>query len=145
MTLLRPASDRVIALSLTALRVVVGAVFLAHGAQKLFVFGLEGVTATFAQMGIPFAFIAAPLVVFTELVGGAALILGILTRVVAAGLVATMLGAFVFVHASAGFFGPAGYEFVLVLLTIASLFIVTGGGQLSVDAMLVRQPARVGQ
>jgi uncharacterized membrane protein YphA (DoxX/SURF4 family) len=70
-----PSEARVNA-GLAALRAVVGTVFLAHGAQKLFVFGLSGVAGAFSGMGGPLAGIAGPAVTFLEFFGGLALLLG---------------------------------------------------------------------
>lgn len=139
MRLLRPASPAQIDLGLLLLRLVLGTVFIAHGAQKIFVFGFDGLAAGFAQSGIPMAGIAAPLVALGELFGGIALVLGLLTRVAAAGLAAIMVGALFFVHLSAGFFLPAGYEFVLMLMLVAASLAITGGGAVSLDARLGRR------
>ena len=71
----------------TALRLCVGAVFLAHGAQKLFGLwggpGLSGTTAFFTSLGLPYPYPLALLVAVTEFAGGALLVLGGLTRWVA--------------------------------------------------------------
>ena len=106
-------SPRQLDAGLAILRVITGVIFIAHGWQKLFSFGLAGVTQGFAGMGIPFASVAAPAVAFVELFGGMALVLGLLTRPAALGLAITMLGAMMFVHIQAGFFAPNGIEFVL--------------------------------
>ncbi|MDQ3398225.1 MAG: DoxX family protein, partial [Deinococcota bacterium] len=66
---------------LAILRLALGTVFVAHGAQKFFEFGLAGTIGAFSQMGIPLAGIAAPLVMALELVG-ALLLMGLLTRFV---------------------------------------------------------------
>ena len=117
-------------------RVVAGTVFAAHGAQKLFVFGFEGVAGAFASMGVPLAGIAGPAVAFVEFFGGLALALGLLTRVASTGLAVVMLGAMLLVHWSAGFFAPNGIEFVLTLFAIAAAFGIAGPGRFSLDALL---------
>lgn len=136
MNLTAPATPRQTDLALVILRVVAGVVFAAHGGQKLFVYGLDGVAGGFAQMGIPLAGIVGPGVGFVEFLGGLALIAGFLTRPFAALLGATMLGALFLVHLNAGFFMPNGYEFVLTLSAIAATLLVTGAGRWSVDARL---------
>jgi putative oxidoreductase len=121
------------ALGLTILRVIVGIVFIVHGAQKLFVFGIPGVTAGFAQMHIPLAAVAAPGVAILEFVGGIALVIGLFTRIFAILLAIDMLGAILFVHGRNGFFLPMGYEFALTLLGAFVALAVGGPGEYSVD------------
>ncbi len=122
--------------AVAVMRVVVGAIFVAHGAQKLFTYGLAGTTGAFGQMGIPLAGIAAPLITFLEFFGGLALIAGFLTRFVSVGLVFNMIGAIAFVHLSAGFFMPKGYEFALVLLAGSLALAIAGGGSISLDSLI---------
>ena len=117
-------------------RVIAGSVFAAHGAQKLFVWGLEGVAGGFASMGIPMAGIAGPAVAFLEFFGGIALALGLLTRLVSTGLAVVMLGALFMVHLSAGLFAPNGIEFVLTLFAIAAGLAIAGPGRYSLDALI---------
>lgn len=136
MRLLAPASTRQVDLGLAFLRTVVGIVFAAHGGQKLFVYGLDGVAGSFAQMGVPLAGLVGPAVAFLEFFGGLALIAGLLTRLAAAGLGMTMLGALFLVHLPAGFFAPNGIEFVLTLFAGTAMLALTGGGRWSVDARL---------
>ena len=136
MRFLRPATTTQIDFGLTLLRVVAGIIFAAHGGQKLFVFGLDGVAGAFGQMGIPAAGILGPAVALLEFFGGLALIAGFLTRPVALGLAGTMLGALFLVHFQAGFFMPNGYEFVLALFGVAMTLAITGAGAWSVDARL---------
>ena len=139
MHLTAPAAARQLDIGLTILRAVTGLIFAVHGAQKLFVFGLDGVVADFTQMGVPLAAVAGPTVALLELFGGLALVVGLLTRLAALGLAADMLGAILMVHLPAGFFLPDGYEFVLALLGAAATLVATGAGRWSVDAVLANR------
>ncbi|MDR6867022.1 putative oxidoreductase [Microbacterium resistens] len=129
---------------LLILRVVVGAVFAAHGAQKVFEFTIPGTVQAFAGMGAPLPEIVGPGIAFLELIGGILLILGLLTRPVAALLAIDMIGAIVLVHLSAGLWvGEGGYEFVAVLGAGALALAFTGAGAFAVDRVLLRGRARV--
>jgi putative oxidoreductase len=141
MTRLRTNTD----FGLAVLRVITGTIFVAHGAQKLFVYGLDGVAGGFAQMGIPFPTIVGPMVGVLEFVGGLALIAGLLTRLAGTGLAINMLGAFLLVHLPAGFFMPKGYEFVMLLAASAITLVLSGAGSYSIDALIARrrEPAPV--
>lgn len=136
-------TDRQRDVGLTLLRVTTGIIFMAHGGQKLFVYGLDGVAGGFARMGVPFAGVMGPLVGFIELFGGLALIVGLWTRLAGVGLTAVMLGAMFLVHLPAGFFLPDGYEFVLMLAISATTLAITGAGSFSIDARLARPRTRV--
>ena len=129
--------SRLTTTAITVLRVILGFLFTAHGWQKFNEWTVAGTQAAFAQMGVPAAQISAPLVAGLELAGGIALILGVLTRVVAALLALNMLGALVLVHAPAGVFADkGGYELVLLLAAAALALALTGAGRLSVDRAL---------
>jgi putative oxidoreductase len=128
---------------LLVLRIVVGVVFAAHGAQKVFGMGFDGVTNGFAQMGIPLPHVTGPLVAVLELTGGVALILGALTRLFALGLAINMLGAIYFVHLPNGFFLPNGIEFAFTLCGACLAIMLIGAGFLSVDGAIGRRKYRV--
>ncbi|MEQ4519096.1 DoxX family protein [Pseudarthrobacter sp. B907] len=121
----------------TILRIVTGFLFAAHGWQKFNEFTIAGTQAAFAQMGVPAANLVAPVIATLELVGGVALILGVLTRVFAVLLAVDMLGALFLVHAPAGIFAAAGgYELVLILAAAALAVALVGAGKVSVDQAL---------
>ena len=127
-------------------RVVLGVVFFAHGAQKTFGwFGGHGLSATiggFRHMNIPPA--ATALAAFTECFGGLALIIGLLARPAALGLILVMVVAIAKVHGKHGFFlnfamtpGKGhGYEFNLVLIAMALSILIGGAGAVSIDRLI---------
>ena len=116
-------------LGVAILRIVVGIVFLAHGAQKLFVIGFGGVTHMLQGIGIPFPHIAAIFVTLVEFVGGIALILGLVSRYAALLLAIDMAVAVGKVHLHNGFFNSkAGYEFPLTLLAASIALALAGPG-----------------
>ena len=93
------------------LRVSSGALFVAHGLLKLFVFTIPGTVGYFESLGLPGVF--AYLTILAELGGGVALILGVATRLVSVGLIPVLLGA-TWVHAGNGWSFSAeggGWEF----------------------------------
>ena len=124
-------------LARTMLRIVAGFLFAAHGWQKFNEFTIAGTQAAFAQMGVPAANLAAPVIATLELVGGVALIFGVLTRVFAILLAVNMLGALFLVHAPAGIYAATGgYELVLILAAAALAVALVGAGKVSVDKVL---------
>ena len=121
---------------LAVLRVVVGITLLMHGWQKLFEMGIPGVAGFFGQLGIPVPALAATLVSFLELAGGAALIVGLFTRWLAIPLALDMLVATLLVHLPNGFFAPMGIELTLVLLGALVALALAGPGAFAVDRLL---------
>jgi putative oxidoreductase len=127
---------------LALLRVIIGVIFVAHGGQKLFAYGLDGVTGAFQQMGVPMATFMAPLITGIELVGGLALILGFFTRIAGVSIAVTMLGALVMVHLAGGFFAPTGIEYTLALFAAALALALVGPGSYSLDAVVRHREVR---
>lgn len=126
-------------------RIVLGVIFLVHGAQK-FLTGVDKTAAFFESSGIPLAGLAAPAVATVEVVGGIALILGAALPVFGVLLALVMLGAIFFVHLANGFsVGEGGYEFVLALAAGTLAVAFSGGGALAVDTLWQRrrQPVTV--
>jgi putative oxidoreductase len=123
---------------LTVLRVVVGAVFVIHGCQKLFILGFQGVAGFLGSLGVPAPAVAAVVLTLVEFVGGALLVLGLLTRWAAWLLAIDMVGAILLVHLKKGFFNPQGFEYPLTLLAANIAIALAGAGAASVDGMMRR-------
>ena len=125
-----------------ALRVPVGTILAAHGAQKLFGwfggYGLEGTGQWMASIGLTPGYLMATLAGSAEFLGGLALILGLLTRPAALVTAFTMVVAILTVHLNNGLFmSNNGYEFALSLLAATSALVFLGGGRFSLDKLLV--------
>ena len=121
-----------------ALRIPVGIIFAAHGAQKLFGwfggYGLEGTGQFFGSIGLTPGYLMALLAGLVEFFGGLALVLGVLVRPAAAALAFAMLIAVFAVHWSKGFFASnGGYEYALALLAASVALVLSGAGRFSVD------------
>jgi putative oxidoreductase len=132
--------------SITVLRLVLGVIFFAHGAQKMLGwfggYGFAGTMGFFTGMlHIPavFAFLA----IGAEFFGGLGLIFGLFTRVAAFGVFFNMLVAVAMVHHQFGFFmnwtgaqKGEGYEFHLLILATTVFLMIRGAGAASVDRLL---------
>jgi len=127
------------------LRVLLGIVFLPHGAQKtLGLFDGRGFQASmegFTSMGMPW--MIALLVILAESLGALGLIFGCLTRIAALGIAAVMTGAILMVHGKHGFFmnwfggqQGEGFEYHLLAIAIALALLVRGAGRWSIDRKL---------
>ena len=126
---------------LLVLRLVLGVIFAAHGAQKLFGSfngpGLKGTAGFHEQLGIKPPYLMAALAGLAEFVGGILVAVGFLTPLAALALVVTMVVAALTVHLRNGFFAQSGgYEFNLALAGMALTLLLTGAGALSLDGAL---------
>lgn len=130
----------------TLLRLVLGVVFFAHGAQLMLGwFGGHGLNASlqFFSSTIHIPEILALVAISSELFGGIALLLGLLTRVAAFAIVVDMVVAVIMVHRRFGFFmnwfgqqKGEGYEYHLLVIAIASYLLLEGAGAVSIDRIL---------
>jgi putative oxidoreductase len=133
---------------LTVLRVVLGLVIFAHGAQKMLGwfggYGFSGTMGYFTKnmrIPAPLAFLA----ICAEFFGGLGLILGLLSRIAAFGVGVNMLVAIATVHWKHGLFANwtgaqkgEGYEYHLLALAIVVAIIARGAGALSLDRVIYR-------
>lgn len=130
-----------VAVGLLVLRVVLGVIFIPHGAQKLFGsfggHGLKGTAAFNEQLGLKPGYPMALLAGLAEFVGGILMIAGFLTPLAAVALIGVMIVAILTVHLKNGFFAMnGGYEFNLALAGIALAILISGAGAYSLDAAL---------
>ncbi|MDY6943894.1 MAG: DoxX family protein [Pseudomonadota bacterium] len=142
-TLVKKVMATETSLSQSALRIPVGIIFVAHGAQKLFGwfggYGLEGTGQWMASISLNPGYLMALLAGSAEFFGGLALILGLLVRPAAAVLAFTMIVAILAVHIGNGLFmSNNGYEFGLALLAASVALVISGAGRGSLDAMLAK-------
>ena len=126
-----------------ALRIPVGIIFVAHGAQKLFGwfggYGLEGTGHWLDSIGLSPGYLMALLAGGTEFLGGLALIIGLLVRPASAALAFAMLIAIFSVHFQNGLFmSNNGYEFALALLAASASLLFSGAGHASVDRLATK-------
>jgi putative oxidoreductase len=136
-------------ITLTILRLVLGVVFFAHGAQKMLGwfggYGFKGTMGFFTQTAhipAPLAFLA----IAAEFFGGLGLIVGLLTRVAAFGITVNMLVAILTVHLPNGFFmnwtgqqKGEGFEYHLLVLAITIALMIRGAGAFSLDRAIAKE------
>ena len=137
---------------LTALRLTLGIIFLAHGAQiTLGLFGGHGYSGTMSffrtvmHIPAPLAFAA----IMAEFAGGLFLIVGLFSRLAAFSIAINMLVAIAMVHGQYGLFmnwfgnqKGEGFEYHLLAIAVALPLILHGSGALSLDRLLTNLPAR---
>lgn len=125
---------------LLIIRIVVGLLFVGHGAQKLFGmfggYGPKGTGGWMESVGIKPGVAMAVIAGLMELIGGALFAVGLLTPVAAVLIALAMIGA-IKVHAPNGIWSTAnGYEYPLVMLAIAIGVALAGAGAYSLDSAL---------
>ena len=143
-TLLHPASKYPATgdLALLVSRVALGVILIAHGWQKFNEYTLDGTAASFGDMGVPAPAVAAMFVTAVEVLGGAALVLGVLTPVAGLLNMISLLGALVLVHLQNGVFVQnGGFELVLALFAGLAVIALLGAGKFSVDGLIGRTAA----
>lgn len=131
-------------LAALALRLALGLIFVAHGAQKLFGwfggYGLEGTGGYRASIGLAPGVLMAAMAGSAEFFGGLALLAGLVLRPAAAVLAVTMLVALIVAHLPNGLFlSNDGYEFALALLAGTVALALSGAGRYSLDQLLVNR------
>ncbi|RFZ95758.1 DoxX family protein [Mucilaginibacter conchicola] len=128
------------------LRIITGIGFIVHGWAKV-ARGTAGFEKLLIQTGIPMHHLMSIIAPYTEILGGAALLAGLFTRLIAVPLIVTMLTAMFTVNINYGFssiktigltpsgplFGPPGYEINLLYIAVLLSLIITGGGKFSAD------------
>jgi putative oxidoreductase len=137
--------------AITILRLVLGVIFFAHGAQKMLGwFGGYGFTGTMGfftgilHIPAPFGYLA----IAAEFFGGLGLLLGLFTRVAAFGILCNMVVAVALLHRHVGFFmnwtgtqKGEGYEFHLLVLGATLFLMIRGAGAASIDRLLSSPPS----
>jgi putative oxidoreductase len=136
-------------ISLLIVRVIPGIIVAAHGSQKLLGwfggYGFEG-TMTFFTDTIGLPYLIAFFIILAESVGMIALIAGLFSRLISGSLIAIMIGAIVTVHGEFGFFmnwsgnnAGEGFEFHLLIISLAMVIVINGPGAYSMDYILRRR------
>jgi putative oxidoreductase len=128
-------------LGLLIIRLVIGVLFIGHGAQKLFGwfggYGLKGTGGWFDSIGMKPGVTLALFAGLAELIGGILFVLGLLTPLAGIMIAGTMVMAIIKVHAPNGLWSTAnGYEYNLTLLAVAIGMALIGPGRYALDAFL---------
>jgi putative oxidoreductase len=137
-------------LALLVIRIALGVVFLFHGLVKFSPqllgmegVGIEGFVAYLNDLGVPAPQVMAYVVAGWEVGGGALLLIGLASRIMALGLLGDMIVAVVKSHLHQGFFLPPvskaiGYEFAMTLGLMALAIVIAGPGQLALDGRIFK-------
>lgn len=140
------AVGRIAPVAPLVLRLGLGIVFIAHGAQKMQAGPANFGATTLAGLGVPAPGIVGWLVALAELGGGLLVLLGLLTRLATLPPIGVMVGALVLVKSQVGLIAPegagAGAELDLALLTGLVALLIIGPGPVSLDRLLGVVPER---
>ena len=131
------------------LRLIVGYGFMQHGFAKLSR-GPDAFAAILQGVGVPAPHLMAWLTIFTELLGGLAVLLGAFVTIISVPMTAVLLVAMFRVHLQYGFssikllavtatgakFGPVGYEVILLYIACLAALVIGGSGPFAVDGVL---------
>lgn len=128
-------------LGLLLIRVIIGALFIGHGAQKLFGWfgghGLKGTGSWFESINMKPGITLALFAGVAELIGGSLFLLGLFTPLAGILIAGTMVMAIVKVHGQNGLWATTnGYEYNLTLLAVAIGIAFIGPGQFAFDSLL---------
>ena len=135
-------TQQLIDIGVLVLRCFIGPCFVVHGLGKLGIVGpgsMEGFTGWLKSLGFPAPAFQARMAMLTEIIGGALLTFGLLTRPVCLLLFGTMMVAALFGHKGGGYLvtnDPPGNEYPLNLAAICIVFIIIGPGAYSLDAVI---------
>lgn len=143
----RPADRPAVEFSLLFVRLIVGTIFAAHGAQKMWGWfdgpGLDATVAQFENMGFSKLGYA---VAIGEFFGGLGIALGFLSRFSAASLIVIMIGAIVKVHGTNGLFlATGGFEYNLALIGLLLPVFLAGPGQVALGRLIFPRSSRTGR
>lgn len=127
---------------LTILRVATGVVFLISGGYKLFGTGTDLYTLAekLGELPVPLPLLAVTAGVLVMFLCGAALVLGVLTRLVSVPLAVYMVVDMMLFHPPSGIFvEDAGFEYALLRLAACVALVVAGGGKAALSSVISRK------
>jgi len=116
-----------------SIRIMAGIVFIAHGMPKFY--DVSGGFGFFQSISLPSELFLP--IALLEVIGGLAILLGVLTRIASLLFIIEMTGAIVFAKLSKGFVG--GYEFELLLISICITLALVGPGMVSIENYILKR------